>query len=112
QLQSRRVRLNKLLLSLPHGTPVRACGLVILRQRPATAKGTLFLTLEDESGTLNVVCWPYLFEQQRAVLLHSRLIRVDGVLESDGAVQHLIARRLEDYSHMLDNLRTPSRDFC
>ena len=85
---------------------------MILRQRPATAKGTLFLTLEDESGSLNVVCWPYLFEQQRAVLLHSRLLRVDGILESDGAVQHLVARRLQDCSHMLDDFHSPARDFC
>jgi error-prone DNA polymerase len=111
-LRSRRVRPVVELLRLEHGSRARACGLVTMRQRPQTAKGTVFLTLEDESGQLNVVVWPRLAERQRAVVLGARLVAIDGVMESDGDVWHLIAERLHDYSELLDGLETRSRDFC
>jgi error-prone DNA polymerase len=83
-----------------------------MRQRPMTASGTLFLTLEDETGCVNTVIWPRLFEKQRAEILGSRILAVDGVLESDGDVYHLIADRVHDFSHLAGGLQSRSRDFC
>jgi error-prone DNA polymerase len=100
---------------LPHGSRVRAAGLVTCRQRPDTASGVVFVTLEDESGCVNVIVWRDLLERQRRELLAARLLGVAGVLEREGRVVHLIARRLEDHSALLGNLRgrlaVPSRDF-
>ncbi len=97
--------------ALPHNTPVRAAGLVTVRQRPQTANGTTFITLEDEDGVVNVVVWRDLAERQRRIFLESQLLAVDGVLESADGVQHLIARRLHDFSPLLGALDARSRDF-
>jgi error-prone DNA polymerase len=112
QLQHRRVKPASELSALPHGRPARACGLVTMRQRPATASGTIFLTLEDETGLVNVVVWPRLWKRQRSILLNATLLAVDGVLESDGDVCHLIAGRVHDFSELAKGLKTRSRDFC
>lgn len=90
----------------------RGCGLVTVRQRPGTAKGVLFMTLEDESGQVNVIVWPKVFEQFRREALHARLLAVYGIWQSVNGVHHLIAKRLVDFSHMLGELATTSRDFC
>jgi len=89
---------------LPHGSRVRAAGLVTCRQRPDTASGVVFVTLEDESGCVNVIVWRDLLERQRRELLGARLLGVTGVLEREGAVVHLIARRLEDHDRLLGSL--------
>jgi len=94
-----------------HGRLVRAAGLVIGRQRPDTASGVIFLTLEDETGMVNVVVWRAVSEAQRRVLLGARMMAVHGVLERDGEVVHLIAGRLVDLSHLLGSLQARSRDF-
>jgi error-prone DNA polymerase len=112
ELRRRRVRTATELLGLAHGTRARACGLVTMRQRPMTASGTIFLTLEDETGHVNVVIWPRLWERQRAIVLGASLIAVDGVMESDGDVYHLIASRVHDFEHLAPGLQTRSRDFC
>ncbi len=112
ELRRRRARTAREVTALPHDTPTRACGLVTMRQRPQTANGTMFLTLEDETGTVNVVLWPRVWERQRAVVLGTGLIAVDGVLESDGDVHHLIAGRLHDWDALLAGFRARSRDFC
>jgi error-prone DNA polymerase len=96
---------------LPSGSRVRAAGIVTGRQRPGTASGTVFVTLEDETGCINVIVWRDLTERQRRELLGARLMGVDGVLEREGEVMHLIARRLTDHSALLGELATPSRDF-
>jgi error-prone DNA polymerase len=96
---------------LPGGTPARAAGIVTGRQRPGTASGTVFVTLEDETGYVNVIVWPHLIESQRRELLGARLMGVEGVLEREGEVMHLIARRLTDHSALLGKLETASRDF-
>ena len=96
---------------LPSGSPVRAAGIVTGRQRPGTASGTVFVTLEDETGCLNVIVWRDLTERQRRELLGARLMGVEGVLEREGEVMHLIARRLTDHSALLGELVTASRDF-
>ena len=112
ELHRRRVKPAAELLKLAHGTRARACGLVTMRQRPMTANGTIFLTLEDETGFVNAVIWPRLWQRQRATVLNSSLIAIDGVMESDGDVYHLIAERLHDFSELSAGLRTKSRDFC
>ncbi|TAN50409.1 MAG: error-prone DNA polymerase [Betaproteobacteria bacterium] len=103
------------LRQLPHGQRARAAGLVTCRQRPDTASGVLFLTLEDETGSTNVVVWHALAERQRRELLGARLLGVQGVIERDGEVVHLVARRLSDQSPLLAGVLGPlaprSRDF-
>jgi error-prone DNA polymerase len=111
-LRQRRVRTAQQLLQLKHGSHTRACGLITMRQRPMTANGTIFLTLEDETGHVNVVVWQRLWERQRSVILNASLIAVDGVMESDGEVYHLIARQLHDFDGLMKGLKTRSRDFC
>jgi error-prone DNA polymerase len=90
----------------------RACGMVTVRQRPGTAKGVLFMTLEDETGSVNVIIWPTLLEQQRREVLSAPLLGVYGVWQQEGMVRHLVAKRLVDMSHLLGRLPTTSRDFC
>jgi error-prone DNA polymerase len=93
------------------GSRIRTGGLVITRQRPGTATGVVFVTLEDETGYINVVVWSTLVEQQRRELLTSRLMGVVGNLQREDGVIHVIAERLEDHSHLLGRLQTRSRDF-
>ena len=111
-LRRRRAITARELHVLPHGARIRACGLVTMRQRPMTASGTIFLTLEDETGFVNVVVWPRLCEKQRAEILGASILAVDGVMETDGDVHHLIADRVHDFSHLAGGLSTRSRDFC
>src|SRR3546814_10486215 len=85
---------------------LRAAGLVTMRQRPATASGAVFVTLEDEGGIINVVVWRDLAERQRRELVGSRLLAVDGKWERVDGVEHLIANRLHDMTHMLGALRS------
>ena len=94
---------------------VRVAGLVTHRQRPDTARGTLFVTLEDETGTVNVIVWPRLVERFRTAVLGARLMTVYGIWQRDeatgGRVTHLIARRVVDHSALLGTLAAQSRDF-
>jgi error-prone DNA polymerase len=89
----------------------RYAGLVITRQRPGSAKGTVFLTLEDESGTLNVIVWPALVEKARSAVIHASLLEVTGELQQEDGVTHLIAQQLQDRSAWLGALAVRSRDF-
>jgi error-prone DNA polymerase len=100
------------LMDFQNGQLARGCGLVTVRQRPGTAKGVLFLTLEDETGNVNVIVWPSLVEQQRREVLSAPLLGVYGVWQREGEVRHLVAKRLVDLSHLLGGLDTRSRDFC
>jgi error-prone DNA polymerase len=86
------------------------CGLVITRQRPGTASGVIFLTLEDETGVSNIVVWPKVYEQFRRVVMGGRLLRVSGYLQREGIVVHLIAQQIEDMSHCLTELGHPMDD--
>jgi error-prone DNA polymerase len=95
----------------PQGRMVRAAGLVTCRQRPDTSSGVVFVTLEDETGCINVVLWRDLVERQRREMLGARLLGVQGMVERDGEVVHLIARRLFDHSALLGPLAAASRDF-
>jgi error-prone DNA polymerase len=93
------------------GKPMRCAGLVTVRQHPGTAKGVTFVTLEDETGIVNVVVWRALAQKQHRVLLESTVMAVDGVLEASDGVYHLIAKRLHDFSALLPEFSFSSRDF-
>jgi error-prone DNA polymerase len=97
--------------AMPHGQRARAAGIVTGRQRPDTDSGVVFVTLEDETGYVNVVVWRDITECQRRELLGSRLMGVEGVLQREGEVVHLVARRLSDHSRLLGRLATASRNF-
>jgi len=100
------------LSALPHGRLVRACGLVTMRQSPPTAKGVTFVTLEDETGSVNVIVWKALKARQRNELLHARLLAVYGTWrrdpDSDGRVCHVVAGFLRDLTPLLQRSRIAS----
>ncbi|MEY4641269.1 MAG: polymerase alpha subunit, partial [Pseudomonadota bacterium] len=98
-------------MNAQHRQTVYAAGIVTCRQRPGTASGVIFMTLEDETGNINVVVWNSLIERQRRELLGSRLLGVHGIVERKGDLVHLIAGKLVDHSHLLGSLVTGSRDF-
>jgi error-prone DNA polymerase len=98
--------------ALKSGRPAKACGIVTGRQKPQTAKGTLFVTLEDETGNVQVIVWPAVYEQHRSTILGARLLAVQGVWQrGDGDVRHLLARGFENLNPWLGRLRAESRDF-
>jgi error-prone DNA polymerase len=97
--------------SFPDRKLARTTGLVTMRQRPETASGTLFVTLEDETGVTNVIVWPGLLEKQRKEILNASLLTVYGVWQCEGEVMHLIAKRVVDHSSMLGDLTVESRNF-
>jgi DNA polymerase III alpha subunit len=89
------------------GARVCVAGLVLVRQRPGTAKGVIFLTLEDETGVANVVVWANMYERYRRAVIAGRLLRVTGRLQRDAGVVHVVAEVIEDMSPMLDRLLSP-----
>ena len=101
--------------ALPHarliepsqGARVCVAGLVLVRQRPGTAKGVIFVTLEDETGTANVVVWANVYERFRRAVISGRLLRVTGRLQREAGVVHVVAENIEDLSHLLDRLLQP-----
>ncbi|MFN9746132.1 MAG: error-prone DNA polymerase, partial [Betaproteobacteria bacterium] len=111
QLAAFKVLPASVLKHFPDGRLARASGLVTHRQRPGTAKGVVFVTLEDETGSVNVIVWPREVELQRRPLLAATLLTVYGVWQCQGEVRHLVARRLVDHSALLQGLATRSRDF-
>ncbi|MDW9405547.1 DNA polymerase III subunit alpha, partial [Pseudomonas soli] len=104
-------RSSRELAGVEHGDSIAVAGIVVGRQRPQTASGVTFVTLEDEHGMVNVVVWRDLAERQRRELVGSKLLKVSGQLEQESGVRHLIARRLEDISPLLQGLDVRSRDF-
>jgi error-prone DNA polymerase len=111
ELAARRLVTSGQVRSMPHGRLARTAGIVIGRQRPDTSSGVVFVTLEDESGTTNVIVWRDLSDRQRRELLGSRLLAVYGKVERQGEVVHLIAGKLVDLTPLLGQLQTRSRDF-
>ena len=93
------------------GRGIGVAGLVITKQRPGTASGVTFVTLEDETGHINLVVWKHLAERDRAALLNARLMGVKGELQIEGQVIHVIAHKLVDHTEMLGDLEVKSRDF-
>jgi error-prone DNA polymerase len=95
----------------PEGRWVKTAGLVITRQRPGSAAGVIFVTLEDETGYVNLIVWNSVAVEQRAALLESRLLEVHGKLQREGDVQHVIARQLTNLSSLLGDLTVTARNF-
>jgi error-prone DNA polymerase len=93
------------------GQAISVAGLVITKQRPGTASGVTFVTLEDETGHINLVVWRHVAERDRAALLNARLMGVRGELQVESNVIHVIARKLIDHTAMLGDLEVRSRDF-
>ena len=98
------IRVASALDDVRPGARIAVAGLVILRQRPGTAKGVIFLTLEDETGVVNIVVWRALYEKYRRAVISGRLLRVVGRLQREAGVVHVIAEEIEDISYMLDSL--------
>jgi len=92
----------------PNGARVVVAGLVLVRQRPGTAKGVIFITLEDETGVANVIVWRAMYEKFRRAVISGRLLRVSGKLQRENGVAHVIADRIEDLSYLLDELLKPA----
>ncbi len=111
QLQAFKVQPAAVLALCRNGQLARASGLVTHRQRPETARGVVFVTLEDETGAVNVIVWPTVAQAQRVPLLAATLLTVYGVWQREGEVRHLIAHRLVDHSALLQGLVSKSRDF-
>ena len=111
KLDKYKLKTSEELRHMPNGRMVRTSGIVTLRQQPETAKGTVFVSLEDEHGTTQVIVWRGLREAQRQVLLESRLLAVKGRWQRQGEVCNLIAEKLADLSPLLGRLATESRDF-
>ena len=95
---------NAMLNLPPNGARVAVAGLVLIRQRPGTANGVIFITLEDETGICNVIVWRKLYETYRRAVISGRMLRVTGRIQREGAVCHVIAEHVEDISFMLDEL--------
>jgi error-prone DNA polymerase len=111
QLGARGMLSSAELRATPHGSIVRTAGLVITRQRPGSAEGVTFVTLEDEFGSINLIVWRDVAERQRRPLVASRLLAVAGELQVEGEVMHVIAHRLADLSRWLGQLQARSRNF-
>ncbi len=112
RLLEKRLMPASALMRYRSGQLARACGIVTARQRPGTANGVMFMTLEDESGSVNIIVWESVLEKFRREALGASLLAVYGVWQREGEVRHLIAQRLVDVSDLLGELRTASRDFC
>ncbi|MFX1679931.1 error-prone DNA polymerase [Mitsuaria sp. CC2] len=110
-LAKRNLCTAKDLAAMPNGRSAHYCGIVTLRQQPGTAKGVVFLSLEDETGNVQVIVWPSVKDKQRKELLRARLMAVHGTWQRQGDACSLIAGRLEDLSDLLGQLETSSRDF-
>ena len=111
RLDKYKLKTSQQLRRTADGRRVRTAGIVTLRQQPPTAKGTIFVTLEDEHGVTQVIVWRDVREAQREVLLGARLLAVEGRWQREGMVCNLIAERMADLSHLLGRLRTESRNF-
>tara|TARA_Y100001968_G_C18718344_1_gene418952 strand:- start:140 stop:481 length:342 start_codon:yes stop_codon:yes gene_type:complete len=96
--------LIKDLKNAPSKSNLWIAGLVIVRQRPRTANGTLFITLEDETGTANIICWKNVFQKYKSTAIFSQLLLVNGILQKEESVTNIIAIKLEDISYLLDEI--------
>ena len=110
-LRKMRLRSSEEIREARPGQLIRTTGIVINRQRPDTASGVTFATLEDESGLINVTVWRNVAERYRVELTQSRLMTVFGVIERDETTVYVVASRLVDHTQLLGDLATSSRDF-
>jgi error-prone DNA polymerase len=112
RMNARRVTPNAKIPETPDGARITVAGLVLVRQRPGTASGVIFVTLEDEASIANIIVWPKVFETYRRTLLASRLLMVTGKLQKQGIVTHIIADKLIDLTSELSLLSTANGDKC
>jgi error-prone DNA polymerase len=110
ELTARRAIKAELLPSLRNNQRTRVAGLVLVRQRPGTASGVIFMTLEDETGIANIVVWPQLFEQFRAEVIGGRLVAIDGPVQSESGVIHVIAERVLDWTPLLAQISSAGEE--
>ncbi len=110
-LAERRIVTCREAMSARDGRWLMAAGLVLVRQRPGSAKGVIFLTLEDETGVANVVIWPKLFERSRRIALGASMMGINGRIQREGEVVHLVAQQLFDYSGQLNDLADRNLEF-
>jgi error-prone DNA polymerase len=108
-LRKRGVMRNDLLRTTPSGAWVKISGLVTCRQRPGSAKGVVFLTIEDESAVANVIIWQKVFERVRPAVLGARLVTVSGVMQNEAGVIHVVAEQIEDLTNLLTRLAQDSQ---
>ena len=101
RLSARGILRSEALSSVKNGERVTVAGLVLVRQRPGTASGVIFMTLEDETGVANIIVWPKVFERLRAIVLGARFVAVTGKLQSEQGVIHIVAERMNDLTSML-----------
>jgi len=101
RLDARGVKRAEALARVKSGDRVSVAGLVLVRQRPGTAKGVIFMTLEDETGVANLIVWPKAFERLRPIVIGARFVAATGKLQSEAGVIHLVVERLEDLTPML-----------
>jgi error-prone DNA polymerase len=99
------------LQKMPHGRWVKVAGLVLIRQRPGTASGIVFETLEDETGIVNLIVRPDIYDRYRPAARHAGLLQADGYIERQGQVVHVMCKRLFDLSHLIAGYQLQSRDF-
>jgi error-prone DNA polymerase len=109
-LATRAIVTNETLSGMVSGRKVSVSGLVLVRQRPGTANGVIFMTIEDETSIANVIVWPKIFERFRPVVLGARLVAVTGKLQSESGVIHVVADRIEDLTPMLAILSEDAGD--
>ena len=95
----------------PHGRWVKVAGLVLVRQRPGTASGIVFITLEDETGVANLILWSSIYDQYRLPARHAMLLQADGYVQREGQVVHVLVKRLFDLSELVPGYAQRSRDF-
>ncbi len=96
----------------PNGARIAVAGLVLVRQRPGTAKGVIFITLEDETGISNIIVWRKMYERFRRAVIAGRALKVTGRVQRESGVTHIIAEHIEDISPMLDELIRPQKPRC
>jgi len=111
RLTEKRIMDSRSWAKVPDGGMARLAGIVKVRQRPGTAKGVVFLTIEDEAGPVNVIVWSKVVETFRSEVLNAQMVSVYGKTQREQGVEHLVARKIEDLSWMLGELSIPSRNF-
>ena len=102
---------NRDLPNVPNGRMVTIAGLVLVRQRPGSANGVIFMTLEDETGVANAIVWPKMFEKYRAIVMGARLVKIRGRLQSESGVIHVVVDYIEDMTPALGILQREARRF-
>jgi error-prone DNA polymerase len=111
KMNARRMATAADLKTLPNGKLVKIAGLVLFRQRPGTAKGTIFVTIEDETGAANLIVWPKIAEAHRRAVFGAKVIFCEGILQKECNVIHVVSRRLDDWTALLRRLKPEASDF-